>query len=49
MIYDRRFLVKIVRNHPKYLAEKVHEALHDGDEVNYETLSRLLNTCDKVR
>ncbi|XP_028396288.1 uncharacterized protein LOC114520254 isoform X2 [Dendronephthya gigantea] len=40
-------MLKIVRNHPKYLAEKLHEALHDGDEVNYETLSRLLNTSDK--
>jgi hypothetical protein len=42
------FSVKIVRNRPKYLAQKFHDALHDGDEVNYETLSRLLNTCDKV-
>ncbi|CAB3986629.1 annexin A6-like [Paramuricea clavata] len=40
-------MIKIVRNRPKYLAQKLHEALHDGDEVNYETLSRLLNTCDK--
>jgi uncharacterized protein YpiB (UPF0302 family) len=40
--------VKIVRNRPKYLAQKLHEALHDGDEVNYGTLSRILNTCDKV-
>ena len=38
-----------MRNRPKYLAHKLHEALNNDDGVNYGALSRLLNTCEKVR